>query len=293
MTVPPPDGSRDRRIEDPTNLWVIHPAARALLPRALALRVSANAVSVSGLVLGAGAAMAYSHWHSNAAVLAGLLVSVAWLIADGLDGMIARATGTASAVGRFLDGLCDHGVFILIYVGLAASLGTAEAWVLAVLAGAFHAVQASIYEGERARFHRRVKGLAAASDTFASNCNALVRGYDLLAGLPERLAAPFERLLASSPEPIALGRLYGERAAPVMKVMGLLTANVRVWAVALACLIGNPRIFWWFEIVPLTIVAVICVARHRRVELGLVHPSRYSDREPLTSALSTREHRHS
>ena len=34
MTTPPPDGSRDRRIEDPSNLWLIHPAGRALLPRA-------------------------------------------------------------------------------------------------------------------------------------------------------------------------------------------------------------------------------------------------------------------
>src|SRR3546814_9333837 len=42
----------------------------------------------------------------------GLPLSLFWLVADGLDGMIARATGTPSAAGRVLDGLCDHGVFL-------------------------------------------------------------------------------------------------------------------------------------------------------------------------------------
>lgn len=293
MTVPPPDGSRDRRIEDPTNLWVIHPAARALLPHALAARVSANSVSLAGLMLGVGAAVAYSQWQNKAAVLVGLLLSAAWLVADGLDGMVARATGTASPLGRFLDGLCDHGVFLLIYVALAMSVGTVEGWVLALVAGAAHGVQSSLYEGERARFHRRVKGLAATDLPSPASGNPLMRGYDRLAGLPDRLGAPFEHLMAGAANPAALGRAYGERAVPVMKAMALLTANVRVWAVAIACLAGNPRLFWWFEIVPLTIVAAFCIARHRQVELSFFRPSSFPDREPLASALSTREHRHS
>jgi CDP-diacylglycerol--serine O-phosphatidyltransferase len=293
MTVPLPDGSRDRRIEDPTNLWVIHPAGRALLPYALKAGVSANAISVVGLLLGAGAAMAYAHWHDRGAVLLGLLLSAGWLIADGLDGMVARATGTASALGRFLDGACDHGVFALIYLALAASVGTPGGWVLAILAGVAHAVQSSLYEGERARFHRRVKGIAAADASAIPAGNPLVALYDHVAGLPDTLARPFERTLAAAPDPVALGRHYGEEAAPVMKAMAWLTANVRVWAVAAACLLQNPRLFWWFEIVPLTIVAAVCIARHRRVERHVARPSRFTDRDPIASALSTREHRHS
>ncbi|WP_093664849.1 CDP-alcohol phosphatidyltransferase family protein [Sphingomonas gellani] len=293
MTVPPPDGSRDRRIEDPTNLWVIHPTARALLPRALSARVSANAVSVIGLALGTAAAFCYSDWRSVPSVLLGLLLCTAWLIADGLDGMIARATGTASPLGRFLDGLCDHGVFILIYVMLAASIGTAGAWALAIIAGAAHAVQSMLYEGERARFHRRLKGVATGAVPPVLTRNPLLRGYDRLASLPERGAGQFERLLSNASDPIGLGQDYGRRAAPVMKVMALLTANVRVQAITVACLLGMPKLFWWFEIVPLTIITAICIARHRRVELSFVRPSRFPDRDPLATALSTREHRHS
>ncbi|WP_010219359.1 CDP-alcohol phosphatidyltransferase family protein [Sphingomonas sp. PAMC 26621] len=163
MTAPTPDRSRDRRIEDPTNLWIIHPAAHLLLPWFIARGISANAVSLSGLAVGGLAALAYAHWQSWAFVMLGLLLSIAWLVADGLDGMVARATGTSSPLGRVLDGLCDHGVFTLIYVVLACSIGTAAVWALTLAAGAAHAVQSNLYESERARFHRRCMGVAVAT----------------------------------------------------------------------------------------------------------------------------------
>src|SRR3954465_12607402 len=150
MTVLGPDGSRDRRIEDPTNLWIIHPSSRLLLPWFVSRGISANAVSIGGLALGALAALAYWRWDLWPFACAGLLLSAAWLVADGLDGMIARATGTASPLGRFLDGLCDHGVFTLIYIALAVSIGTVDAWIIGGCAGVFHALQSNLYESERA-----------------------------------------------------------------------------------------------------------------------------------------------
>ncbi|WP_174279337.1 CDP-alcohol phosphatidyltransferase family protein, partial [Sphingomonas bacterium] len=155
MTTPPPDGSRDLRIEDPSNRWLIHPLASALLAPALRARVSADAVSVTGLALGLGAAAALRWWRSPAAVVLALLLMLAWLVADGLDGKVARATGTSSAWGRALDGMCDHLVFVAAYLVVATSIGTASGWTLAVIAGIGHAVQSALYEGERHRFHRR------------------------------------------------------------------------------------------------------------------------------------------
>ncbi len=268
MTTPPPDGSRDRRIEDPSNLWIIHPAGRALLPRALALGVSANSVSVAGLILGGAAAFAYTQWDRPVFALVGLLLSVGWLIADGLDGMIARATHTASALGRALDGLCDHGVFALIYISLALSIGTVGGWALALTAGLAHAIQSSLYEGERGRFHRRIRGVALDRPP-APTGMVLVRVYDSVAGSLDRASMPFERRMARDPDPVAFGRRYGESAAMPMKLMSLLTANMRVFAIFLACLAGNPRIFWWIEIVPMTIVLIVGVVIHRRIERQL------------------------
>lgn len=268
MTRPHPDGSRDLRIEDPTNLWLIHPAARALLPHAVRLGVSANAVSAAGLALGAAAAACYARWDDWRFALLGLLFSAAWLIADGLDGMIARATGTASPLGRMLDGLCDHGVFALIYITLAVTVGTAQGWALAAAAGVVHAVQSSLYEGERARFHRRARGIAQPVPA-AVHGNPLVRLYDTFATSLDRATLRFERRMARADDPQAFGQAYARAAAPTMKRMAWLTANVRVEAIFLACLLGDPRLFWGFEIVVLSLVAAIVIARHRAVERRL------------------------
>ena len=263
--MPPPDGSRDRRIEDPSNRWLIHPTARAILPTALRLRVSANAVSLAGLALGTGAALAYAGWRTPGLALVGFVLSIGWLIADGLDGMVARATGTSNAFGRFMDGVCDHGVFALIYLALAISIGTPQAWVLALAAGAAHAVQSSLYEGDRARFHRRRNGVAELAPPPLSS-HPLVKLYDTVAGSVGRLGRPLEEALAASSDPAALGHAYAARALAPMRLMILLTANARVMLLFLACLVGHPQLFWWGEIVPMSLIAVAGLAWHRRVE---------------------------
>lgn len=283
MTIPPPDGSRDRRIEDPTNLWIIHPAGRALLPWFVARGISANAVSVIGLILGALAAASYAQWTSWPFAFLGLLLSVGWLIADGLDGMVARATGTASALGRALDGVVDHGVFALLYLVLAFSIGTLDGWILAISAGVLHAVQSSLYEGERARFHRRAKGIPAAPP--APSRNPLVQLYDFVAGSMDRIAARFEAALRRAPDPAAFGQAYAEAAAAPMRLMRLLTANVRVLAIFAACLAADPRLFWWFEIVPLTAVLVIGLAWHRTVESRLLRASGAASQQSSRSSI--------
>ena len=263
MNLPPPDGSRDRRIEDLSNLYLIHPAARALLPWALRRGVSANAVSVAGLLLGIAATAAYSRWQWWPAALVGLVFSVGWLIADGLDGMVARATGTASVAGRVLDGVVDHGVFILIYVTLATSLGTGYGWTLAILAGAAHILQSMLFEGERARFHRRLKLQPAPPR------EGTVPVYDAIARAWDRTAERFDALLAHPALAPALAQAYGEEATAPMRWMALLSANVRVAAICAACLLGRPTLFWWFEIGPLTLVLAVTAAWHRVVEARL------------------------
>lgn len=264
----PRDRSRDRRIEDPTNLWIVHPLAHALVRPAIRLGISANAVSVAGLALGLVAAACFYRWPEQGFATAGLIVATGWLVADGLDGMVARATGTASAVGRLLDGLCDHGAFVLIYLALVLSLGTGDAWLLAAAAGVFHAFQSSLYEGERTRFHRRANGVPAGAQPIRAG-TGLERGYDRASNVLERAAAPFERRLAASADPVAFGRSYAARAATPMKAMALLSANTRLIAIWVACMAGDPRLFWWFEIVPLSVLAIITILWHRRVEAAL------------------------
>jgi hypothetical protein len=266
--LPPPDGSRDRRVEDPTNQWVVHLAGRMLLPLALRARVSANMVSVAGLAVGTGAALAYLGWRDPALATLGFLLTTAWLVFDGLDGMVARATGTASALGRFLDGLCDHGVFLILYLALGASIDTPEAWITGTIAGLVHGVQANLFESERTRYHRRVRGDPGSGPPPPSP-NAVMRFYDRLAGSLDRVAGRFDRALGAAADRRALAGTYGDRAAPALKLLNLLNANARIIILYAACLAGDPMLFFWWNLGPLTLVTAAGLIWHRRIEARL------------------------
>jgi len=266
------DRSRDRRIEDPTNLWVVHPSSRALLPLAVRRGISANAVSVSGLCFGALAGLCYLGWPDWRLATLGFLLCICWLIADGLDGMVARATGTASPLGRILDGLCDHAVFGFVYIALAVSIGTLEAWAIGFAASAAHAVQSSLYEGERQRYHRRVRGDPLPTPPLPSS-SRFVRAYEAVATSLDRAASRFDRHLAETADGPRVIARYRDLAAPPMKLLSLLSANSRVIAIYLACLAGDPMLFWWFELLPLSLLALAGILWHRRVEGLAAAPS--------------------
>ena len=267
--LPPPDGSRDLRVEDPTNHWVVHLAGRMLLPLALKARLSANAVSVAGLAVGTGAAAAYLGWRDPALATLGFLLTIAWLVFDGLDGMVARATRSASALGRFMDGLCDHGVFLILYLALGASIDRPEAWITGTIAGFVHGIQANLFESERARYHRRVRG-DPGSEAPPPSPNAVMRVYDRLAGSLDRVAGRFDRRLAQAPDRRALAATYGDCAAPALKLLNLLNANARIIALYAACLAGDPMLFWWWTLGPLTLLTAAGLIWHRRIEARLV-----------------------
>ena len=89
-------------------------------------------------------------------------------------------------------------------------------------------------------------------------------------GLLDRAAAPFDRTLAHSADPQALGRIYADRAVAPMRAMIPLSGNTRVLAMWLACVFNRPALFWWFEIVVLTGLAIVAMGWHRRVEARFV-----------------------
>ena len=263
------DASRDPIIEDATNRWLIHPLSRAALGPALRLGISANMVSVAGLAFGIAAAAAYLDWRSAWMAAAGLALSIFWLVADGLDGMIARATGTSSPAGRILDGLCDHGVFFCLYLALGWSMGMAEVWPLMLTAGIFHAAQSSLYEAERARYHRRIRGDGGTGTTPPMSTNPAIRLYDTAYHALDRWAERFDHRLRMTNTPESLAQRYRAYAWLPMKFMTPLSANTRVLAIFIACLAGDPKWFWWFEIGPLSAIAIGTMLWHRRVEMRL------------------------
>jgi CDP-diacylglycerol---serine O-phosphatidyltransferase len=156
-------------IEDPTNLWIVHPLADRLLAPALRLGIHPNTVSFAGMGLGALAGWCYWHWQQPLFVVAGFLLMVGWHVMDGLDGKLARASGKASPLGRVIDGVCDYLAFIFVLVPIALSFDNWQATLaLALFSGACHAVQSAWYEGEREAWKRRARGSFVTEERAAS-----------------------------------------------------------------------------------------------------------------------------
>ncbi len=86
------------------------------LGRALAaLGVPANAVTVSSVVVAAGACVCFAMGHFGLGAAVAILAS----LADALDGIIARETRTASRLGQVLDTTIDRYVEALFVSGIA------------------------------------------------------------------------------------------------------------------------------------------------------------------------------
>ncbi len=93
---------------------------------------------VSALALLSGCAAGAAYWLSGrhpAWYLAGGALAAVSALADGLDGVMARRQGRASALGDLLDHFFDRLVEVAILVGLASSPHATATLGLAVLVG--------------------------------------------------------------------------------------------------------------------------------------------------------------
>ncbi len=96
-------------------------------------RVSAIAITIASFMFAIGAAIGCFWGHLRWVSL------ILWLISrilDGLDGEIARSTGTQSDVGGYTDIFLDVVVYTVIPAAIAARTGLY--WALAALLGAYY-----------------------------------------------------------------------------------------------------------------------------------------------------------
>jgi phosphatidylglycerophosphate synthase len=261
------NAARPPVIEDPTNLWIVHPLSDRLLAPALRLGIHPNTVSFTGMGLGALAGWCYWHWQQPLFVIAGFLLMVGWHVMDGLDGKLARASGKASPLGRVIDGVCDYLAFIFVLLPIALSF---ENWpftlALALFSGACHAVQSAWYEGEREAWKRRARGSFITEVRAASGL-----GIEGLYNHVERRlgsgARAVDTALAADP---GLLPAYLAGTAPLVRGLSILSANNRTIVIALACLAGNPRLYWYWEILGLSMIAVAMAWRLRQREAEVI-----------------------
>lgn len=256
---------RTSEIEEPTNLYVIHPLSSALTAIFARVGITPNAVSMTGMLFGILAGIAYFHYREPGWAVAGFALMIAWHVMDGADGQLARLTNAQSELGKILDGICDYVTFIAVYTALAASLSRTFgnwAWLLAFVAALFHAIQSAAYELQRQDYMfwglGRKSGELKIPDVLPARAIAramyaifrlYVRCQFVVAGLMvnprQRLAA----MVAAQPDRVPLIReRYREIFAPSVRRWSIMSANYRTIGIFLAAALGRPDIYFWFEI---------------------------------------------
>ena len=153
---------------------LIDPPLNAVAAKLARAGVSANALTLTGLVIGLGGAAAIAHGH----ISAGLALIIANRILDGLDGAVARAS-QPTPLGGYFDIVADFAFYVSVPLGfgIMASANTLPALLLVasfVLTGvsflAFAVVAAE--RGEETRAHGKKSffystGLAEGGETIA------------------------------------------------------------------------------------------------------------------------------
>ncbi len=282
---PKPSVRRTLEIEEPTNRLFIHPVAGWLVRWFARFGVTPNAVSLLGMGSGIGAALAYLHYDRPAYVLAGFGLMILWHVMDGADGQLARLTSTQSEIGKVLDGICDYVTFIGVYAALAFGLATrhgAWVWGLVVIAGLFHAAQAAAYEKQREEYELWGWGRkpaqpvpepgASAASGLSGVFRRFHRGYARLQSLTTipgaALRQEFFGRLASRPDRAAVTReSYRRTFAPALRRWSLMSANYRTIGIFLFTLSGIPLYYFYTEIVGLSLVLVLLLAKQRALYL--------------------------
>lgn len=262
------DIARPSQIEPATNRYAVHALARALLPVAVRLNIHPNAVTFAGLLFGLGAAAAYVHWRDWRFATLGFALMILWHVMDGLDGKLARATGKSSDFGRLLDGIADYSTFVAVYIVLALTQPQPLLAIsAAIVSGAAHALQSQFYEGERATWIRRSAGRFDAVERSAAG-GAAERLYNRLEAMLGNRQRPFDARLAeaSPPERQRMIAAWQPRAAAILHAMGPLSANGRTIAIWVAVMMGSPWLFWAWEIIVLTLLALAAARALRHSE---------------------------
>lgn len=189
---------------------------RGLTPIGVSLRrtgVTADMVTVTGIVMASGAAVAIA----TGSLRVGFLLLILAGIPDALDGAVAKASGTSSQRGAFFDSVSDRLTDALLFGGIAWYLADSE-------------------PGHTMMLPVAVMSLAMLVSYQRAKAESL--GYEAKGGIMERA----ERFIV-----LAFGLLFSEFLVWTLWVMIVLTAVtavqrfVKVWRQASASQPVRPR----------------------------------------------------
>ncbi len=287
-------------VEEWTDVHFFRPAgirvARALGPT----RVSADQVTLAGLVLGllAGHLIVYASLWVN---LAGVVLFVASDVLDSADGQLARLRGTSTRLGRVLDGVSDMVRFVNLYVHLLVRLALAQGWSWSVAALVALAVWSHSLQGSAVDFVKNVYldvgtgrgGEADLPEDLADRdawgaglariarrlYRAYVRRQVRLFPVTYRLARAFRRTGRDA----AFGERYAARQAGLLPVLTLIATNIRFAVLAVAVVAGRPAWFLYATVVPMNLVLLVVILVHEQHSAVLLREAPQRSPEPAVA----------
>lgn len=274
MELQAPATGKPRELQGFLNRTIYHPAARRLASLLVPSPVTPNMVSVFGALMVIATGVLYARIGTPASVAAGFALHLLWHVVDGADGDLARMTGRASANGELIDGLCDYGGHIMLYLLLGSVLDDTLggfAWLLAVGAGASRIAQSVFAESSRRSYQWWAYGVPWLQHNRAVPTGVggfLGRVYLGMSHVLTGATATVNALAASAEvDPLErqrLARLTREVAPSFLRFPAALGANPRTIILGLSMIAGSPIWFFLVEITVLNVLLVLGIAQQHR-----------------------------
>lgn len=265
-----------RDVEGLLDIYFYRPIGFALARLFAALRFSPSGVSILGGAIGVVAGHLY-FYPSLRVNVAGMLLHIGTNALDNADGQLARLTNRGSLTGAVVDGFADYIVFISVYVHLAlrhiASGGSPWICLVALLAGASHAVQSLAADCFRDAYLFFVHGKRRGGtedrppERWAARVYAdYTRGQQMLAPYVTRL----RETVGANVSPVFAAR-YRELCRPLIPWGNALATNARMLTLFAVLMLGAPSFYFAIELTVLNGVLFYLLHRERSAHAVLLH----------------------
>ena len=261
------------------------------------LGITPNVITIASIFIGIGAGVMF-YYQDLWINIAGMLLLIWANSFDSADGQLARITHQYSRLGRILDGLSGDFWFAAIYIAiilrenLTIPLFQEHPWLLwsiALLAGACHAKQASMADYYR-QFHLYfLKGEGGSELDNAEDLNRQLKESGVTwknnfwkcltmrtylnytvqqeASSPsmQRLRRELNRRFQDGKIPLKFREEFRRLSLPLMKYTNILTFNWRTIGLFITLFIGQPWLYFIYELTILNIILAYMMYRHEHL----------------------------
>lgn len=287
---------KSKDTEEWLDIWFTRPIGFVLARFFDMLGVHPNVVTVISIFLGVFAGFCW--WNSSMEwTILGILMLMLANFLDSADGQLARMTGKKTLWGRLLDGFAGDLWFISIYsfIGLRLTFepmpfGDGRTWgiwiwVLETISGlVFHTRQASL-----ADYYRNIYLLFHADSAELNDSRELAREqasspwrkrwfwkiwlffYQNYTRSQERMTPCFQKFRAAVRDkygneiPRQLGKEFCRRTYRLLKWTNISTFNTRALVLYITLLVGEPWIYFIFELTVMNVIFYGMKVTHERV----------------------------